>query len=34
MAKSNFQFLEEEYALLYNLAQAAEYNLYVLSVNI
>lgn len=28
MAKSNFQFLEEEYALLYNLAQAAEYNLY------
>lgn len=28
MAKSNFQFLEEEYALLYNLAQGAEYNLY------
>jgi len=28
MARSNFQFLEEEYALLYNLAQAAEYNLY------
>ncbi|WP_422800963.1 type I restriction-modification system endonuclease [Sphingobacterium sp. Mn56C] len=28
MAKSNFQFFEEEYALLCNLAQAAEYNLY------
>jgi len=28
MSKSNFQFLKEEYALLYNLAQAAEYNLY------
>src|SRR5690606_30965642 len=28
MARSNFQFLEEEDALLYNLAQAAEYNLY------
>ncbi|RRN77806.1 type I restriction-modification system endonuclease, partial [Pseudoxanthomonas sp. SGD-10] len=25
---SNFEFLEEEYPLLYNLAQAAEYNLY------
>src|SRR5690606_2706629 len=28
MAKTNFHYLEEEYALLYNLAQAAEYNLY------
>ncbi len=28
MAPSNFQFLEDEYPLLYNLAQAAEYNLY------
>lgn len=28
MAVSNFQFLELEYPLLFNLAQAAEYNLY------
>ena len=28
MSKSNFQFLAEEYPLLYNLAQSAEYNLY------
>ncbi len=28
MAVSNFQFLEQEYPLLFNLAQAAEYNLY------
>lgn len=28
MAISNFQFLEQEYPLLFNLAQAAEYNLY------
>jgi type I restriction enzyme R subunit len=28
MAESNFRFLEDEYPLLYNLAQAAEYNLY------